>query len=200
MRIRSIALALGTWLLAAVAASAGPIALGNLSFSVVIPSGATPGVASFTIMNLTGPAWEMPTGYPVSNEIDFTNAELVVQLSTGSQIVNLGTITPGIVDDTVNSDLDFSLASPPLSATFTADLQGLPLVLDSSVGGGSVNVDSFLSTTLTDSGGSIQDGDNADLTVTPEAPGAVPEPAPILLLASGLLLLAGWRRRAACAA
>lgn len=174
-------------------AAATPIALGNLSFNVTIPSGLTPGEATFTIQNLTG-AWEVAPSYPAATEVDFTNSSLVIQFSNSGQTINLGTITPGVLDDTVNAALGVSLANPVISATFTATLQGLPFQLDSSLGGAMLTASANLTGTLSDSAGSLQDGDNVDLVVDAQPVSTVPEPLPLLLLASGLVLFAGLRR------
>jgi hypothetical protein len=101
-------------------APASSISLGVLSFNVLIPSApGSPGVDDFEIDNFTG-AFALPSDFPATDSVTFTNALLLLTPQGGSPIsVNLGSLGPGIFTP---APLDFSATTIFTSAQFTAAL------------------------------------------------------------------------------
>jgi hypothetical protein len=147
----------------------------------------------FDITNQTGPNSSIfpDTTWPVTNTIFLSSLNLVVNLSNGT------TETFGSSYFTLSSDgISFSgnplsTLIPVTSATLTGDFSTTSFTLNN---GSTVSVQQGFSVTLTDSSGSLQDQDlvviygNTSVSTTPE-------PDSLALMGTGLVALAGLRRK-----
>lgn len=111
------------------AAHADNVAVGILSFDVLIPGDTTtPGVDAFDISNLTGDptlgGFALPPDFPTLASLTFLNSTLTLSNGASSQIVNLGDIAPGVFSDL---SLQFVDGTPFTSAIFSATLSATSL-------------------------------------------------------------------------
>jgi hypothetical protein len=184
--------------LAATAAQAESIDLGYMSFDVT-----GSGTAQLDIVNLTGPnsvALGDPN-FPVTTAVSFDVTSLSLDFSDGSKQtfgssyfttsadglsldgspVSIGGLSPGVLDATIKGT--FGTTALSLNA------------------GGSATITPSFTATITDSAGTLSDGDLALITATTTTSGggttSVPEPDGLCLMLTGvgLLLVGALRRR-----
>jgi hypothetical protein len=175
-------------LLSSMVALAEPVNIGLLSFDVLIPGAASPGVNAFSISLFTGDpgagGLALPPDFPVFTQLSLLNARLFLEHGGTTDIVNLGDISPGILGAPIS--LQFAETTLFNSATLTATLGTTNLVLFD-LSPFQANSASITAILTPGSGFSLVAGsDFALLTVSDEI-ASVPEPAGIALLALALV-------------
>ena len=171
-------------------ATATPIALGVMVFDTFIPG--PDGTNAFFISNLTGPFALLPD-FPVATSITFESPSLSWLGPAGSPYDFGGAgIGPGTLDPAF--PIQFSDIVSFASATFTALLSTSVFEL----GDGRVfqAASSLITAQLTNLGGVLTPGDFLVLSTEAEEIATVPEPATLMLLASGLAAYTAVRGRA----
>ena len=105
--------------------------VGVLSFDILIPPEAGPGVNAFSITNLTGdPATggsALPPAFPVVSPIQFLNSSLSLIGPTGATVIPLGDLGPGANNP---ASLEFADFEAFASVTFAFSLNDLVLTTD----------------------------------------------------------------------
>lgn len=165
-------------------ASATPV--GFISFDTFIPGPV--GVNAFTVANLTE-LYSLPPDFPVLDSLSFLTATLSVMSAGGdTQVIDLGDLGPGFVD---NAGLLFSDTAVFTSAMFAATLNSLEFLLaDGSTFQAASSVISVL--LLPSVGSSLLPGDFSVIDIAPVS-NAVAEPSTLVLL--GIGLMGCWRSR-----
>lgn len=184
-----------------VTAQADPIDLGFISFDNLIPSdGDVAGINGFTIGNFTGdPAtggFALPPDFLVFTPILFSNSTMTVVEGSTSTSFLLGNLGPGFF---LPDALQFLTSAQISSATFFAEIGPLVFTLANGTTYES-NAATVSATLLPSSGAFLSAGlDLALLTIDADPqvppPTGVPEPQTLLMVGSGIAILAGWRRR-----
>lgn len=167
---------------------AADYSLGILSFDLLQAAGPGPGVNFVNLSNFTG-GEALPPDFPILTPVVLEDAELTVVVSSGSQVVSLGDVGPG-------------LFSPPPELQFASDVEILALILSATLNPLSFVVDgegtktassgTVLYQLLPSAGTFLVAG--VDFGVIPVSTSDVPEPGSWLLTASSALL-GLWRRK-----
>ena len=175
---------------------ASTLFVGALSYDTFIPpGGGSPGVYAFDIDNLTG-SNDLPTDFPVSDDLAFDSAVLTLTLSDLSQeVFDLGDIGPGLLVDgsgnpvvQVPGDVLFTQAelTAVLTPTTFMLFDGSSFVADSDV------LDIVL---LPSSGATLTvDVDQTTINVSGAPATGVPEPGTLGLILTALASLGSVRR------
>jgi PEP-CTERM motif len=165
-------------------ASASSIPVGLVSYDVT-----STGFAQFDVTNQSGPnSSTFPdTTWPVTTSVSLTSLSLTVDFTTGtSETFGSGffTLEP---DGLSYTGPVLPTSETVATATLTGDLSPTVFTLNN---GSSAKVLAGFTATITDSSGTLADGDFTVINAR-----VVPEPATWLLMASGLaVLLLAWRR------
>jgi hypothetical protein len=173
---------------------AGTINVGVLSFDELIPSGSTPGVNTFTVLDLTQDpgtgGFALPPDFPVFTAVSFLDASLSVTHGSTTDVIALGDIGPGVFSP---ASLNYSSAVPISSATFSATLSPASWLLfdSSSFTPSSLTVTADL---LPSSGDSLAAGIDSALITASDTSSAVPEPTTLSCGILGFLLLGSIRK------
>ena len=181
-------------LVSSVLALPATINIGYTSFDVTF----APNVGQVDIVNETGPNSSPapdPT-FPVTNSVSLTGLKLVVNFKTGpAQTFTSGYFTLDPDGLSFDGNPSFNIALDPVtSAVLTGTFSTTSLTLND---GTSATINPTFSATITDPGGSLQDGDFAVIEATTAATGGgstSPEPASWLLLFCGLPFLLAARK------
>jgi hypothetical protein len=183
-------------LLVTTPAVADTIAIGLLSFDVLIPGGpGIPGVNVFNISNLTGnPAsggFALAPDFPVFSSLTLLGSTLTLMDGGAPLVVTLGDIGPGAL--TPPSSIQFSDTTFFSSAVLSATLSSSSLLL---ADGSTFIADSTITAKLVPSGGpSLLAG--SDFAVI-DATSTVPEPSSFILLVpvfATMILVSTIRRK-----
>lgn len=171
------------------------IPIGTLSFDSFIPE-----VNAFNISNYTGdPAvggYSLPPDLPVFDGLTLIGSYIDIITDNGSQTISLGDISPGpLLDPSGNPllSLQYLETENILSATLSGQLSMTSFYL---YDGSLFNADSDLFSVLLNpsSGGYLTAGlDLAVIDIAGQTTTSVPEPATILLMASGIGMIAVYR-------
>lgn len=179
--------------------------IGYISFDLVTP----PGEAEFDIVNLTGPANDLPTTFDVLTAVSLSSLSLDVKFSSGPDEV-FGSSYFTLAADGLSfngTPKSTGIANPTgfdgaISATLTGDFSTTTMTLDNGSGspGGTFTSAATFSATISGSGasGALSDGDFAVIVAEPGSvgpPPATPEPETLVMVGTGLVGLAGMRRR-----
>ncbi|MGP8271048.1 MAG: PEP-CTERM sorting domain-containing protein [Terracidiphilus sp.] len=188
------ALALGlAGVLVVPAAFASSIPVGYVSYDVT-----GTGVAQFDINNETGVNSSGDPTFPVTTSVSLSSLSLDVKFASGPDEIfgpSYFTLSGDGISWTGNA-LSTGIGQPSglngaISATLTGDFSTTSFTLfDSSTD----TVNSAFSATISDPSG-LSDGDLAVIYATTGTVGATPEPESLYLLGTGMLALAGLRRR-----
>jgi len=169
--------------------SADSLIVGLMSFDNLVPAATdADGVNVFTIYNFTG-AFALPPDAPVITPLDFLTTAVTLN---GSDVVNVGTISPG---STQALSLEFPTSQEFTSALFSATLSSLTF----SANGQTYLADSNLitATLLPSAPPDLTAGVDFVLLTIEASPSeaTVPEPSSYVFLFSALLALLCWRRQ-----
>lgn len=180
--------------------SAGQLAVGVLSFEIVVPDAPnSPGVVGLSILNLTGDPLlggsAIPPDFRIYSELTLQNVLISVLLSSGTQDIPLPDLPPGTHTP---PELQFASTVEIQSITLQALLNAVDVALDD---GSPATIQSaaVLSTLGPSSGIYLQAGIDlqtvqveAQIQTTP-----IPEPGAVWLCGSGLVAfgLLRWRSR-----
>ena len=171
------------------------IYLGLVSFDVLIPAGAGPGVNVFSISNFTGDpgsgGFALPPDFPAFTNLTFMNASLTVNDGILPVVFSLGDLGPGSLSPAI---LQFPDTSLFISATFSATLSQTSIVLANATifNAGSPTITVQI---LPSSGPTLQAGTDFGLISISEAAASVPEPGTSLLTIASVFALAMARSR-----
>jgi hypothetical protein len=169
--------------------------------AVVFDVGFTPGDSEFDIFNFTAPNLDSPDSNPIVSEVDLSSLSLTVNFSSGPADV-FGSSYFTLDADGISWD-----GNPMTSSTFTnaisAVLTGTFVETSMTLGDSSTfTANPGFTSTITDAGG-LKDGDSAAIIATAGTSGpppATPEPESLVMVATGIAGLAGYRRRMLLAA
>ena len=172
--------------------------VGFISFDVLIPAGAGPGVNVFNISNFTGDpgsgGFALPPDFPAFTGLTFLSASLIVDNGVSPNVIPLGNLGPGSLSPT--DPVQFPDTASFISATFMATLSQTTFVLaDSSTftaGSPTITVQF-----LPSSGPTLQAGTDFALISVTDAAG-IPEPTTWTLAVAGvgvMAMMAHRRRR-----
>jgi hypothetical protein len=186
--VKALVLAAAVSLLSAMA-FATSVPVGIFSYDVT-----GTGTFQLDITNQTGPnSSAFPdTTFPVTNTISLSSLNLTVTLSNGTTETfgsSYFTLSPDGISFTGNP---LSTLVPVTSATLTGTFSTTTFNLNN---GTTVTVASGFKTTLTDTSGSLVDGDTAIIYGTTGTTAATPEPETLTLMGTGLAALMGFRRK-----
>jgi PEP-CTERM motif-containing protein len=192
MRVRRFLILLGTALILwPLGALADAIPVGFVSFDVTNPgSPGQPGVNTFSISNFTGASF-LPPDFPVSSDLVFLAAQLVLTKSNNQkEVFLLGDITSG-----PPVTQNFPDSEQFTSATFSGVLNSNTFT--SSSGGTFVAPSTTFSTDLNPSSGLtlIPGVDSVVIVVNAFQQTVVPEPGTIVLFSGGIVGLWLWNRK-----
>ncbi len=181
-------------------AHANTIALGVISFDPFLPpSPPVPGTNAYNLTNFTG-GFAIDPIFPAATALSFNGAMFVLTPTSGGAItVLLGNVGPGPLLDPMGNPL-FALQFPDTttfsSAVFSATLSQTTFLLTNGTTVAVVGSPMITATILPSSGSTLVPGiDFAVLTVNVGPSTAVPEPASLLLVGSGLTFALGRVRR-----
>jgi hypothetical protein len=175
------------------AAFASSIPVGYVSYDVT-----GTGVAQFDINNETGVNSSGDATFPVTTSVSLSSLSLDVHFASGPDEIfgpSYFTLSPDGIS-WMGTALSTGIGQPSgldgaISATLTGDFSTTSFTLfDSSTD----TVNSAFSATITDPSG-LSDGDLAVIYATTGTTGVTPEPESLYLLGTGMLALAGLRRR-----
>lgn len=174
-------------------AAADTLTMGYLSYDVVATNS-----AAFDIVNETGPNSSGDATFPVTTSVGFSNLVLTVHFTGGgSEVFTSSYFTLSPDGLSYDGTPESTTLGPPggfagaISATLTGMFDTTTVTL---YDGSTVTIGPTFTATITDPGG-LADGDLGLITATTGATGITPEPESLLLVATGLGLAAGMRRR-----
>ncbi|HXM45187.1 MAG TPA: hypothetical protein VN924_28370 [Bryobacteraceae bacterium] len=189
---RPVVLALVLLGIVSTPAVASEITIGLLSFDVVIPAGNSPGINAFDIYNFTGSTYGPFAGVPyVTDSVTLDDTLLTVDFQDGSSQLAFGPddIGPGELP----GGIQFPSSTQFVSATLTATLSQTVFTLSD---GSTFTAAPTISVDLTpSSGGLLVAGVDFAAIYAESAAIGTPEPCSGILLALGLVGLAGCKRR-----
>ena len=164
--------------------------VGLISFDVLIPAGAGPGINVFNISNLTGDSgsggFALPPDFSVFTTLTFLNASLTVDDGVSPVLIALVDLAPGTFSP---GSLQFPDTSLFVSAIFFASLSQTSLVLDdaSTFTAGSPTITIQL---LPSSGSTLGAGTDFKLISVNDNNTGIPEPATLPLAVGGISIMA----------
>jgi len=193
--IKRFALTLLLLCLLSIPLAASTIGIGLISFDVVIPTGASPGVNALATYDFTGPTYGPFGGNSyVVDPLNFVNATLTVYFVGGGSMVEFqGEIFPGELMSGGQPFPTFPSTTEIASAVLTATLSQTTFTLSD---GRTFTASPDITVDLAPASGSmLAPGVDFAAIDAQSAGGATPEPGPVALVPFGILGLALWRRR-----
>jgi hypothetical protein len=170
--------------------------VGLITFDVLIPAGAGPGVNVFNISNFTGDpgsgGFALPPDFPVFTGLTFLSCSLTLDDGVSPFVVPLGDLGPGSLSPT--TPVEFPDFSTFLSATFTASLSQTTFLL-SNTSSFTANSSTITVQLLPSSGPTLQAGTDFALIGVSDQVASIPEPQTWVLTFLGLAACIAASRR-----